>query len=107
MNTGAVTRAPRRQHLRQGAARRVRSKGRRAAQAIGRSRGGRVTRVHALTDVIGRPYSLMLTSGKVSDMKAALALLNRAGLMRYLLGDKPVLSLSKGLQRQSVAQHRW
>ncbi len=30
----------------------------------------------------------MLTAGNVSDMKAAPALLERAGRMRYLLGDK-------------------
>ena len=60
----------------------------RSAQAIGRSRGGWTTKVHALTDVVGRPYALMLTPGNVSDMKAAPALLERAGRMRYLLGDK-------------------
>ncbi|MBU6266578.1 MAG: IS5 family transposase, partial [Sphingomonadales bacterium] len=38
---------------------------------------------------IGRlPYALMLTAGNVSDVKAAPALLERAGPMRYLLGDK-------------------
>ncbi|KQM46305.1 hypothetical protein ASE69_16550 [Sphingomonas sp. Leaf208] len=37
----------------------------------------------------------MLTPGNVSDIKAAPALLERAGRMRYLLGDKSVLSLSK------------
>ena len=30
----------------------------------------------------------MLTGGNVSDIKAAPALLERAGRMRYLLGDK-------------------
>ena len=43
---------------------------------------------HALTDVIGRPYALMLTPGDVSDIEAAPALLERAGRMRHLLGDK-------------------
>ncbi|WP_420893849.1 IS5 family transposase [Sphingomonas sanguinis] len=57
-------------------------------QAIGRSRGGWTTKIHALTDVIGRPYALMLTAGNVSDVKAAPALLERAGRMRYLLADK-------------------
>jgi uncharacterized protein (DUF934 family) len=47
----------------------------RSAQAIGRSRDGWTTKVHALTDVIGHPYALMLTAGNVSDMKAAPALL--------------------------------
>ncbi|RYY14098.1 MAG: IS5 family transposase [Alphaproteobacteria bacterium] len=64
------------------------AKGGGSAQAIGRSRGGWTTKVHALTDVIGRPYALMLTAGNVSDIKAAPALLRRAGRMRYLLADK-------------------
>src|SRR5450759_754899 len=77
-----------RQHLCQSAAGRVRCKRGRSAQAIGRSRGGWTTKVHALTDVIGRPYALMLTAGNVSDVKAAPALLKQAGRMRYLLADK-------------------
>lgn len=55
---------------------------------IGRLRGGWRTKIHALTDVIGRPYALTLTAGDVSDVKAAPALLERAGRMRYLLADK-------------------
>ena len=50
------------------------------AQAIGRSRGGQTTKVHALTDVIGRPYALMLTPGNVADVKAAPELLARMGV---------------------------
>jgi transposase len=68
-------------------ARRLAERGRQT-QAIGRSRGGWTTKVHALTDVLGRPYVPMLTAGNVSDVKAAPALLERAGRMRYLLGDK-------------------
>ena len=55
----------------------------RSTQAIGRSRGGWTTKVRALTDVIGRPYALMLTAGNVRDIKAAAALLQRAGRTRY------------------------
>lgn len=77
-----------RQHLHQGTTRGLRRKRGRQIQAIGRSRGGWTTKVHALTDVIGRPYALMLTAGNVSDVKAAPALLERAGRMRYLLADK-------------------
>lgn len=44
--------------------------------------------MHALTDLLGRPYALMLTPGNVSDMKGGPALLERAGGMRYLLGSK-------------------
>ncbi len=77
-----------RQHLHQGPALGVWRKRERQTQAIGRSRGGWTTKVHALTDVLGRPYALMLTAGNVSDVKAAPALLERAGRMRYLLCDK-------------------
>ena len=41
-----------------------------------------------ITDVIGRPYALILTPGNVSDVKGAPALLERAGRMCYLLADK-------------------
>ncbi len=64
------------------------AKGARSTQAIGRSRDGWTTKVQPLTDVIGRPYALMLTADNVSDVKAAPVLLERAGRMRYLLADK-------------------
>ena len=35
--------------------------------------------MHALTDVIGRPYALMLTAGNVSNVKPAPTLPERAG----------------------------
>ncbi len=62
-------------------------KRRRSARAIGRSRGGWTTKIHALTDVVGRACALMLTPGNVSDIKAAPALLERIGRMRYLFSD--------------------
>ena len=58
------------------------------AQVIGRSRGGWTTKVHVLTDVVNRPYALMLSAGNVSDVTAAPALLERAKPMRYLVADK-------------------
>ena len=57
-------------------------------QAIGRSRGRWTTKVHALTDVIGRPYALMLTPGNVADVKAAPERLARMGRARYVVADK-------------------
>ena len=53
-----------------------------------RSRGGWTTKIHALTDVIGRPYALMLTPGNVSDVKAAPELLARTGRARSVVADK-------------------
>ena len=75
-------------HLCESTACRVWRKRGRSAQAIGRSRGDWTTKVHAPTDLVGRPYALMLNAGNVSDIKAAPALLQRAGGMRYLLADR-------------------
>ena len=58
------------------------------AQGIGLSRGGQTTKIHALTDTIGRPYAFDLTPGNVSDMEAADRLLRRADGARYIIADK-------------------
>jgi hypothetical protein len=60
--------------------------GARIKRSDARAAAGR-TKVDAPTDVIGRSYALMLTAGNVSDVKAAHALLERAGPMRYLFAD--------------------
>ena len=39
-------------------------------QAIGRSRGGRTTKIHALTDRDCRPIAFLLTGGQVADCTA-------------------------------------
>jgi transposase len=57
-------------------------------QGIGPSRGGQTSKVHALTDVAGRPFALILTPGNVSDIAVAPALLARAAGARYVLADK-------------------
>ena len=75
-------------HLHQGAALGLRRKRGAQAQAIGLSRGGQTTKVHALTDVLGRPFALTLTPGNVSDITVAPELLARAGKVRYVLADK-------------------
>ncbi|MET0374766.1 MAG: IS5 family transposase [Rhizorhabdus sp.] len=41
------------------------------AQAIGSSRGGRNTKVHAITDRYGRPLAFHLTPGQAADCRAA------------------------------------
>ena len=46
------------------------------AQAIGRSRGGRTTKIHALTDQLCRPIAFLLTGGQVADCIAADELLD-------------------------------
>lgn len=47
-------------------------------QAIGRSRGGRTTKLHAISDGLGRPIRFLLTGGQAADCRSAEALL--AGL---------------------------
>jgi transposase len=57
-------------------------------QAIGRSRGGRTTKIHALTDAAGRPVRLLLTGGNRADCKAAEALLTGIGGVSFVHADK-------------------
>lgn len=44
-------------------------------QQIGKSRGGRTSKIHALCDSHGNPMKFILTGGEESDYKQALALL--------------------------------
>ena len=54
----------------------------------GRSRGGRTTKIHALTDEQCRPIAFMLTGGQVADCTAGAQLLERLPPCRILHGDK-------------------
>jgi transposase len=58
------------------------------SQAIGRSRGGRTTKIHALTDRLCRPVAFMLTGGQVADRVAADELLDQLVSADVLHGDK-------------------
>jgi transposase len=57
-------------------------------QSIGLSRGGSTTKIHALTDVIGCPFVVMLTPGNVADVSVAPTLIERAQRVGYLIGDR-------------------
>jgi transposase len=57
-------------------------------QAIGRSRGGRNTKIHAITDAKGRLLSLILTGGEAHDCPIAKDLIRRCQAAEQLLGDK-------------------
>nr|WP_156306807.1 IS5 family transposase [Novosphingobium sp. AAP1] len=50
-------------------------KGGRKNQALGRSRGGLTTKIHMLTDALGRPLRFIVTAGQVGDVTQAHALL--------------------------------
>jgi transposase len=57
------------------------------AQAIGRSRGGRTTKIHAIVDSRGRPIALEVTPGQLGDVRVALALISAVPPGRRLAGD--------------------
>jgi transposase len=78
------------------------------AQAIGRSRGGRTPKIHAIVDARGRPIAIEVTPGHLGDVRVATALISGGpaggrltadaaydsdGLRRFLLerGTVPVI----------------
>ncbi|HMB92890.1 MAG TPA: transposase, partial [Rhodothermales bacterium] len=48
-----------------------------ANEALGRSRGGFTTKLHALCDALGNPMRFLLTPGQCADITQARALLDR------------------------------
>jgi len=57
-------------------------------QAVGRSRGGRTTKIHALTEDRGRPIAFLLTPGNCHDLPAARELLPMIPPPQRLLADR-------------------
>lgn len=79
---------PDRQFGREGAPLRIRRQRGERSQAIGRSRGGRTTKIHALTDGACRPIAFILTGGNVADCSAGELLLEQMPRTAILHGDK-------------------
>lgn len=67
----------RRNHRACAPAQRRRSKKDGEDQAIGRSRGGLTTKIHAVVDALGNPVALSLTPGQTADITQAEPLLDR------------------------------
>ena len=57
-------------------------------QAVGRSRGGRNTKIHALADAKGRLIAILLTGGEAHDCPIAERLIRRVKPSKHMLGDK-------------------
>ena len=57
-------------------------------QAVGRSRGGRNTKIHALADAKGRLIAILLTGGEAHDCPVAKRLIRRVKPSKRMLGDK-------------------
>ena len=75
-------------HIHQGAPLGCRRKRGAFHHAIGRSRGGRTTKIHALTDDLGRPLAFLITPGNTHDLAGARELLATIRPPRRLLADK-------------------
>ena len=57
-------------------------------QAVGRSRGGRNTKIHALADAKGRILDILLTGGEAHDCPVAEQMIRRVKTAKRMLGDK-------------------
>ena len=57
-------------------------------QAIGTSRGGRTSKIHALADDQGRPVAFALTPGNIADISMAIPLMEDMRIPKRLLADK-------------------
>jgi transposase len=57
-------------------------------QAVGHSRGGRNTKIHALADAKGRLIAILLTGGEAHDCPVAERLIRRVKSAKRMLGGK-------------------
>ena len=55
---------------------------------IGLTKGGRNTKLHAVTDALGRPIRLFMTAGQRSDYTGARAFLGDLPPAKHLLADR-------------------
>jgi transposase len=62
-------------------------KGGASKQAIGRSRGGRTTKIHGVTDSLGRLFRFSLTAGNIADITPAHELAAKLPSHGCLIGD--------------------
>jgi transposase len=61
-------------------------------QAVGRSRGGRNTKLHAISDAKGRLVNILLTGGEAHDCPVCTDLIEATKPADILLGDKAYYS---------------
>ena len=90
-------------HARQGASFGRGGKRGEKKQAVGRSRGGRNTKVHALADAKGRLIAILLTGGEAHDFPLAKRLIRRVNPPEHLLGD---MAYDGDELREELERHR-
>ncbi len=67
-------------------------------QALGRSKGGVTTKIHALVDALGNPLRFLLTPGQVHDLAGADALLPQM-TADLLIPTKPTMPTNASSRR--------
>jgi len=78
-------------HARQSAPLGIRRKRGEKKQAVGRSRGGRNTKIHALAGAKGRLIAILLSGGEAHDCPIAERLIRRVKSPECMLGDRAEL----------------
>jgi transposase len=58
------------------------------SREIGRTKGGMNSKLHAVTDAVGRPLRMFLTAGQRSDYIGARALLRDLPNVKHMLADR-------------------
>ena len=79
--------AEHRQHHFQGTSLRRRGKRGAQEQAIGRSRGGRTTKIHAVANASGRLIAFDVTAGQMGDVRSAPSLIEKLPKAAQVLAD--------------------
>jgi transposase len=72
-------------------------------QAIGRSKGGLSTKIHATCDALGNPTGFHLTPGQAHDLHGADALLNNLKAIGAFLADKAYDALERMIAKLKAA----
>jgi transposase len=70
---------------------------------MGRSRGGLTTKIHAVVDANGNPFTLKLTEGQAHDGRSAQDMLDSVGPGQTLLADR---AYDSDALREALAQRR-
>ena len=97
---------PDRQFGGEGASLRIRRQRGEQNQAIGRSRGGRTTKIHALTDGACRPIAFMLTGGQVADCTAGELLLEQMPKHPSFMATRAMTAMRSAIRSKVKARCR-
>jgi hypothetical protein len=76
------------------------------AEAIGRSRGGRTSKIRALADDLGRPVAFALTLGNIADISMAIPLLETVVRPKRLLVTRQALPARPTANPTAPKRHR-